>query len=509
MNMSLGRRERAQIFCDAGEAQLNRGGYVEARAQFEQAIVLYPLLAQAHLGLSLAFRQLGDLTEAERAARAALEAEPSYAAAAHFLGALLVELDRLPESLPFLQSAAEWAPDVALHQRDLGVAQLFLGDIEGSRQRLKRTIDLDVHAHEVLYTLIRMRPMGDGSAEAEQLLGIVRELAEQSDSLPLGERAEVLFSLGKAYEDRRDFASAAEVFHQANAVKRSALTYDVAADEARLKRIAEVFDASLLERLSHCGAESDRPVFVVGMPRSGSTLVEQILASHPDVHAAGEVFHLPQVLNACRGKDGSVFPEWAATMNQVDCRAIGQAYLDRLPTGLPGQMRTTDKWLENFEALGLISVCLPNATIIHCHRDPRDQLLSCWTLLFSQNQEYGYDVGELVRYYRAYEALMAHWRATLPAGRMLEVRYEDLVADPEPQTRRILDHCRLEWDKQVLRFWEAQRPVKSASMFQVREPIYDRSIGRWQPFADHVPELFETFLPATGSAPRPPRRSPR
>ena len=180
-------------------------------------------------------------------------------------------------------------------------------------------------------------------------------------------------------------------------------------------------------------------------------------------------------------------------MNAVDCKAIGQAYLNRLPTGLPGQSRTTDKWLENYEHLGLIAMSLPNATIIHCQRDPRDQLLSCWSLLFSQNQEYAYDPGDLVRFYRAYQRLMDHWRRVLPPGRVLEIKYEALVADPEGHSRRLLDHCGLEWDEDVLRFWESRRPVKSASMFQVREPIYDHSIGRWKPFAEHMPALFEPF----------------
>ncbi len=137
----------------------------------------------------------------------------------------------------------------------------------------------------------------------------------------------------------------------------------------------------------------------------------------------------------------------------------------------------------------MIAVCLPRAKVIHCRRDPRDQLLSCWSLLFSQSQNFVYEPGELIRYARAYRALMAHWRAVLPPGLMLEVDYETLVTDPEGQARRVLQHCGLEWDERVMRYWETERPVRSASMAQVREPIYDRSIGRWRAFEPFIPEL--------------------
>jgi Tfp pilus assembly protein PilF/LPS sulfotransferase NodH len=494
MNRTLSRRERAQASFETGNAQIARGAWEPAKQELEQAVALNPQHAEAHLALATVFRNLGNWPDAERCSRAALEANPQFARAAHYLGALLVEQDRLSEALPFLQAAADWQPEIAQHHRDLGVTQLFLGDIERARTRLLKTIELDVHTHEVLYTLIRMWRMDDGSEGAARLLDIVRELEEKAADLPASERAQVLFALGKAHEDRGEHGEAAKVFARANKVKRQSLQYDIGAVEARLERIAQIFDSRRLSALSGAGDPSQRPIFIVGMPRSGSTLIEQILASHPEVHGGGEMFVLPSLLEASRGAGGTQFPEWAASMNRVDCGAIARAYLDRLPPGLPPRAHTTDKWLENFENIGLISACLPRAKVIHCHRDPRDQLLSCWSLLFSQNQEYAYDAQELLRYARAYRQLMAHWRSVLPSGLMLEVRYESLVAEPEAQTRRILAHCGLEWDEQVLRFWESRRAVKSASMFQVREPIYDRSVGRWKPFAEHIPELLRAPL---------------
>jgi tetratricopeptide (TPR) repeat protein len=493
MNPTLNRRERAQASCAAGDALFAKNSFAEAQVEYEQAVALYPSMAPAHLGLSKSLRNLGNWAGAEKHARAALDADPGYAAAAHYLGALLVEQDKLANALPFLEAAAKWAPDVAQHHRDLGVTQLFLGDVAGSRETLLTTMRLDVHSHEVLYTLIRMWQMNDGSADADRLLEIVQELADRAGELPTAEQAQVLFSLAKAHDDRGEVDKAVKAFDRANAVKRATLTYDVVSLEARYRRIAEVFSKELIGGLATSGAPSNRPIFIVGMPRSGSTLIEQILSSHPEVHGAGEIYNLPQLVEAARGPAGGVYPEWGATMNAIDCAAIGEAYVKSLPPGLPGQTRTTDKWLENFEQLGLIGVCLPNAKIIHCRRDPRDQLFSCWSLLFSQNQEYAYTFEELGRFYRAYAGLMEHWRQALPEGRMLELNYEELIADPETSAKRVLDHCGLEWDDQVLKFWEARRPVKSASMFQVREPIYDRSIGRWKPYADYLAPLFKAL----------------
>jgi Tfp pilus assembly protein PilF len=495
MNRSLSRRDRAQVCLEAGAAHMAQQSYAAAQAEFEKAVALHPPLAAAHLGLARASRNQSNWARAESSAQAALAADPRYPEAAHFLGALLVEQDRFSEALPFLQAAVEWAPHVAQHQRDLGVTQLFLGDVAAARDRLLKTIDLDVHSHEVLYTLIRLLQMNDGSPAAERLFALTQELSEHAGELPPAERAQVMFSLAKAHEDRAEYEAAARVLERANALKRASFAYDIGAAEARMRAIAEAFSAELMTGLAGKGLASERPIFIVGMPRSGSTLVEQILAAHPQVHGGGEMFHLPSIVAGSRGIGGVTFPAWVPTMNAVDCVSIGEAYLKLLPNGLPGQTRTTDKWLENFENLGLINLALPAAKIIHCQRDPRDQLFSCWSLLFSQSQEYAYDMAELRRYHRAYEALMAHWRAVLPPGAMLEVGYEQLIAAPEAGAQAILAHCGLEWDDHVLRFWEARRAVKSASMAQVREPMYDRSIGRWRPFSEHLALLFEDLPP--------------
>jgi hypothetical protein len=245
--------------------------------------------------------------------------------------------------------------------------------------------------------------------------------------------------------------------------------------------------------MAGAGVSTDRPVFIVGMPRSGTTLVEQILSAHPDVHGAGEIANLASLIARVSGPDGSTYPFWAKALGVSDFGVLGETYLDSLPTGDAGRGRTTDKRVANFEHLGLIHLCLPGARIIHCRRDPRDVALSCFASRFSDGQGFADDLVELGRYWHAYDRLMAHWRRVLPPGRMLEVDYEAVVEDTEGWARRLVDHCGLDWDAACLQFHTSGREVRTGSFAQVRRPIYTGSIGRWRRFAAQLAPFIEVI----------------
>ena len=258
-----------------------------------------------------------------------------------------------------------------------------------------------------------------------------------------------------------------------------------------LSAIAQAFSVQAMARLAGKGDPSPAPVFVVGMPRSGTTLVEQILASDPRIFAAGEIDAFSQVLNGQSGA-GS-FPGSAAQWSGQALRQIGADYVDWIGAAAPAAERVVNKRPDNFRFAGLIHLALPNARIIHVRRDPVDTCLSCFSKLFGADLPYTFDLGELGRYYRAYEALMAHWREVLPADVMLEVQYEDLVADLEGQTRRILAHVGLDWDSRRLDFHLTQRRLRTASATQVRQPIYSSSVGRWRPYAPFLGPLIDAL----------------
>jgi len=233
-------------------------------------------------------------------------------------------------------------------------------------------------------------------------------------------------------------------------------------------------------------------VFVLGMPRSGTTLVEQILASHPKVFGTGEFVEMGKLAAAIGGPNEGEFPEAVAAMSGEELRQLGGSYLQMIRRKAPTAERITGKALDNFALAGLIHLALPSARMIHIRRDPRDTALSCFSILFTNGQDHTYDLAELGRFYRAYEALMEHWRNVLPEDVLLEVQYEEVVCDLERQARRMVGHCGLQWDGACLAFYRTKRSVQTASAAQVRQPIYDSSVGRWRAYED----LLQPFLQA-------------
>ena len=246
------------------------------------------------------------------------------------------------------------------------------------------------------------------------------------------------------------------------------------------------------------GDTSAAPIFIVGMPRSGSTLLEQVLSSHPGVFGAGEIATFIAVASKLKGLDARLLEHFRAAMDSLTgdhLRSVGAEYVRQLRALAPEAERVINKTLGNFFVVGLIHLALPNARILHMRRDPIDTCLSCFSKWFASEQQHTFDLAELGRYYREYEDLMDHWRRVLPPGVMLDVRYEDLVDDLEPQARRIIAHCGLDWDPRCLDFHRSERPVSTASAAQVRQPIYRSSVGRGRAWKDYLQPLLEALGP--------------
>lgn len=258
------------------------------------------------------------------------------------------------------------------------------------------------------------------------------------------------------------------------------------------ERVEAAFDAPFLQRHSGSGASSRAPIFIIGMPRSGTTLVEQIFASHPRVRAGGELKDVYEAIAQAAVGPRSYYPEMLADFAPGDFRALGERYLERVGTLAQGD-RFTDKMPTNFLYAGAISLMLPNAKIVHVRRDPIDTCLSCFEQFFNESTPHAYDLAELGRYYRAYAKLSEHWRRVLPPESYLEVQYEDVVADFESQARRLLEHAGLEWNPQVLAFHLTRRSVRTASAQQVRRPLYAGSIGRASRFGTKLQPLIDAI----------------
>ena len=323
----------------------------------------------------------------------------------------------------------------------------------------------------------------------------MEELAAKTDGLSKTDRLQLDFALGKAYADLKDHARSFARLRSGNAAKRATVSYDESAALAFFDRIKAVFTPALIRAQSGGGDPSAMSIFVIGMPRSGTTLVEQILASHPTVHGAGELKTLNDIVHNVHDPAGNPapFPEFVPALDGDSLRQIGLHYIATVRQLSHHGERITDKMPSNYYFAGLIHLALPNAKIVHCVRDPVDTCVSCFSKLFSGEQVHTYDLGELGRYYRRYERLMAHWRRVLPAGRLLDVRYEDVVADLEGQARRLLAHCGLEWDDRCLSFHQTDRPVRTASATQVRRPIYNSAVGRWRVYEKELGPLLKAL----------------
>jgi tetratricopeptide (TPR) repeat protein len=415
--------------------------------------------------LGVALKTLGRLAEAERHLCRALSLAPDYADTHHNLGTLRHAEGALAAARDCYRRALDLRPDMANTWCNLGSTLAALGDLEGGRAALRRAIALAPLVpiyHRYLADIITFTA-GDADDRA------LAALAARLDHFPPASRLDAHFALAKAASDGRRHDAAMAHYLAGNALKRRLVTYDEAAELAALAAIPERFPAPLVRGP---GGDPDRlPIFIVGMPRSGTTLVEQVLASVPGVFGGDEMDALDKTL--------ARFPA-PETLDEAGFRALAADYLARIRALAPGATRITNKVPLNFRHLGLLHRALPAAKFVHVFRDPLDTCVSCFTKLFSGALDFTYDLGELGRYWRAYERVMAHWRAVLPAGVMLDLRYEDFVADFATEARRLVAFCGLDWDEGCLRFFETSRAVRTASVAQVRNPLFATSIGRWQ-----------------------------
>jgi tetratricopeptide (TPR) repeat protein len=474
---------------DYAEALNNRANILrklkrfdEALASYDKALFIKPDYAEALNNRANILRELKRFDEALASNDKALVIKPTLAEVLNNRGNILRELNRFGEALASYDKALVVKPGYAEALNNRGMVLKELGRLPEARQASEQAIQFAPRNATYYRALGDLRRYGAG----DPLVAAMEELARDV-SLSVEDRIELHFALAKAYEDLDRSADAFGQLLAGNALKRRQIAYDEAATLRHLKCIREVFKPEMIPALHDVGESSSAPVFIVGMPRSGSTLVEQILASHPQVFGAGELKYFgTAVANLCKTENGyPAFPEFVPSMPGEQFRQLGENYLADIKRLAPKAARITDKMPLNYIYVGLIHVALPNASIIHTIRDPVDTCISCFSKLFVEGNDPTYELAELGRYYRHYEALMEHWHRVLPPGRILDVRYEDVVANLESAARRIVAHCGLEWDGRCLAFHQTERPVRTASATQVRQPIYKSSVGRrsrYEPF---------------------------
>ncbi|MCX2980601.1 sulfotransferase family protein [Halieaceae bacterium IMCC14734] len=482
----------ADAHSNIGNAFVALEKYEIALQAFDRALELRPEYAEPYLGRARVFHEQGQLQLAEEAANSALLIDAGKAEA-HCVLALVYAEQGSPE-----KAMQQWEQalsiDPALQRAYIGKGSLLMeqGLMKEAESSQLQALELDSDSLAARIALTQVRKTLPGDENFLELEARVRDI----DGLYESKAMALHFALGKCYDDLGDYNSAFPHFLSACAIKRRSIEYSPADTETLVDQLISFFDVERVSSAVGGGCSSELPVFVLGMARSGTTLTEQIIASHPQVYGAGE---LPDLLALAHSHDNPqsecYYPFSLSETDQAGFAEMGASYVSGLHERFGQALRITDKMPANFFAVGLIHLILPHAKIIHIRRNPLDTCISGFSKLYNRGQLYSYDLAELGQYYRQYYRLMQHWTAVLPAGRLLEICYEDLVADQEMQARRIIEHCGLEWTDRCLDFHKTKRSVRTASAAQVRQPIYTSSIERWRRYEKFLQPLCDALGP--------------
>jgi tetratricopeptide (TPR) repeat protein len=540
-----------------GRALASAGHGIEADRAFEKAFELDP--TKAALAKAAEAQRKGNIDQAEKILREILVSDPDEVTALRLLGNIAADSNRWGAARQLLGRTVELAPDFILAWGDLAVLSLKQERFDEALEHVDHAIGLDSKLpytyvikgnilaksqrhEESLATYQKAIDLSPGHGGALSGQGhVLKTIGRQDESIAayreciqnhpaLGEaywslanlktfefnsrevdtmqrlvedveladepRVNMLLSLGKHFENEKDYDQAFACYQRGNDLRRDHEVYDPVQTQVIHDQIIRVFDRAFIESRAGAGDLDPAPVLIVGLPRSGSTLIEQILASHSQVEGTMELPDLARAIkevNRAR-KDRLRYPEAVAELSMDDLKALGGQYLRSTMRYRSGSAYFIDKMPNNFPSIGFLHLLLPNAKVINARRHPLDSCMGCYKQLFYRGQSFTYDQFELGQYYLQYRRMMDHWNEVLP-GKVLDVQYEDMVMDQENQTRRLLEYCGLPWEDQVLRFYETERAINTASSEQVRQPIYKGAINFWKNYEDHLGELIELLEP--------------
>jgi len=509
----------AEAHVNLAHLHLETGDLIRAIDLCKKAVLIKPDLFEAHLDLGrwlarepttlqqalLSFQLALHLRPDSVAAKQGLadsllkldlprDAVPFYreivSATAHardFLGLshCLIRLQQFPEAEQLAKKVIELSPDLAEAYVNLGICLQTRGRFKAAKSAHSEALNRNPKLTDAAYHLALLDPDAASSPGFQQA---IRYLNEQQ--LPPEKQAHLHFARGKLAEREARYKQAFEHFQSGNAIKSARYPFDEVRYQAYIERIIHTFSSNFFKQHSSFGLSTESPVFIVGMPRSGSTLLEQILNSHPAIQGIGEHREMRDIMRKLPQQIASkrLVPECIAEISAPQSRVLARRYLDSLPKTDKDTARIVDKMLGNFLRLGMIALLFPNARIIHCQREALDTCLSCYTQDFAAGLRFTTRLSHLGAVYKSHLKLMAHWERVLPM-KITRINYEDLVSNTEACTRQLIDFCGLSWDPACLQHSITKSNVATASFLQARQPVYGKSVGRWQHYGDWLAEL--------------------
>jgi Flp pilus assembly protein TadD len=473
---------------------VKRERYDDGAALFRRTVELAPDFWKAWINLGSALGEQQRLEQAEEAYLSALALGPESLHTLERLGANALRAGQLDKAINWLQQSLVINDQYFPSLLSLGHALKTVGKQDEAIDAYRRCASAKPDFGEVYWSLANLKTFRFSDGEVKAMEAQLGQLADTPDD----QASEIAFSfaLGKDCEDRKDYPQAFDFYSRGNSKKRTDVNYDPIEYEAQNDRIIEVFTAEFFAERDGWGCQDESPILILGLPRSGSTLLEQIVASHSEVEGTAELHYLLRgaTESGLNRADGIKYPQVMHELKAHHIRGIGEEYIENTLKHRSGARFFTDKMPNNFTGIGFLHSILPNAKVIDARRHPLDSCLGTFKQLFARGQVFSYDLYDLAHYYTQYVRMMKHWDAVLP-GNVLRVNYEEVVADIETQARAIAAHCDLDWQDSMLNFHQNERAVKTASSEQVRQPIYSSSVALWRRYEDQLEELIDYLEP--------------
>jgi len=460
------------------------GRLEDAITHYQKALAIKPDSAETHYNLAIALQENNGLDQALLHFNKAIAIKPDFAEAHINLGNLYQGENQLDKAINHYSEAIKIAPGVAEVESSLATSLKGLGRLEQALVHFQKVLDIDPGYTEAFRQITSIRKQKSYDDEIKKMESMITDadLDEQ-------QQMHLAFGLGKVFEDLQEFEKSFRFYSKGNAIKRNGLSFDIETWKDYISKQINVFNQDLFEQFKLVGSGDSSPIFVIGMPRSGTTLVEQILASHKDVYGGGEQQTLSQILAA--NFKMADYPQDIQNLNGSIFELLGNKYIAEMRENANAAQYVTDKMTGNYIHIGMIKLLMPNAKIIHCRRDPKDNCLSIFKNYFSSlGHQYAYDQLELAEFYNQYQRLMDHWQRVLPDF-IYNVQYESLIDDQKGQTSELLKFCGLDWDDDCVNFHQADRIVQTASATQMRKPVNSDSVELRRSFEKHLTPLFQ------------------
>jgi tetratricopeptide (TPR) repeat protein len=473
--------------------------------RFEEAEVLFTLCLELAPGFQLARHSYADLLfrtlryrEALAEVDTILAAEPEHSSALLLKASILAMVGSLDEAIRIYETLVDKLPDQPRVHLSLAHALKTIGRQSEALAEYRRALELEPDLGETYWSLSNLKTFRFADADVTRMRAQADDPATSDEN-----RLHWSFALGKALEDRGEYDESFRHYASGNALRRRTVRWDSDGHHEAIERLIAFYRPEFFAARQGFGNPSSTPIFVVGLPRAGSTLLEQILSSHSQVEGTMELPDLMSLVQRLNRQtiDGRTpgYPDGLASLTAADFEALGAEYLDRTAVYRDGAPRFIDKMPNNYGYVGLIHLMLPNATILDARRQPMACGFSVFKQLFAHGQNFSYSLEEIGRYYRDYVLLMSHWDAVLPS-RVLRVDYEKIVADTDAEVRRVLDHCGLEFEPGCLEFHRTERAVRTPSSEQVRQPIFRDGLEQWRHYAAHLAPLRDALGPMPSDA---------